>query len=95
MKLRLTPAARDDLRAVFREGVRLFGEQQARRYLGQLERELHYVADFPEAVRLRDEFSRPVRIHRFGAHIIVFDIISDEVVVARIRHGREDWVMDY
>ena len=94
MKLRLTPAARDDLRAVFREGIRLFGEKQARRYLGQLDRDLRFVADFPEAVRLRDEFSRPVRIHRSGAHIIIFDIVSDEVVVARIRHGREDWAVD-
>jgi toxin ParE1/3/4 len=95
MILRLTPAARDDLRAIFREGVRLFGEQQARRYLEQLGNELRFVGDFPQAVRLRDEFNRPVRVHRFNAHIIIFDIVGDEVVVARIRHGHEDWTADY
>jgi toxin ParE1/3/4 len=93
--LRLTLLAQDDLRSILREGIRLFGEQQARRYLEQLGKELRFIADFPEAVRLRDEFYRPVRVHRFNAHVIIFDIVENEVVVARIRHGHEDWSSDY
>ncbi len=95
MILRLTLLAQDDLRSILREGIRLFGEQQARRYLEQLGKELRFIADFPEAVRLRDEFYRPVRVHRFNAHVIIFDIVENEVVVARIRHGHEDWSSDY
>lgn len=95
MRLRLTHLAQEDLRSIFREGVRLFGEQQARSYLGQISKELRFVGDFPQAVRMRDEFYRPVRVHRFNAHVIIFDIIGDEVVVARIRHGHEDWTADY
>jgi toxin ParE1/3/4 len=94
MILRLTPAAEHDLRSIFKDGVRLFGEAQARRYVEQIGKALRFVGDFPEAVRLREEFYRPVRVHRAGAHVIIFDIVGDEVIVARIRHGHEDWASD-
>lgn len=89
--LRLTPIARSDLRTIYREGVRLFGEVQARRYFNLLTEELRFIEAFPLAVRLRDEFVPAVRIHPAGAHVIIFDVMETEIIVARIRHGREDW----
>jgi len=91
MKVRLTPAARADLRAIYREGVRLFGQVQAARYIAVLEQALRFIGDFPLAVRLRPEFNPPLRVHPVSAHIIVFDVAQGEVIVVRIRHGREDW----
>ena len=90
-QLRLTPAARSDLRAIYREGVRQFGEAQARRYLNTLTAELRFIGEFPLAVRLREEFIPPLRIHPVSAHVIIFVVTDDEVHITRIRHGREDW----
>jgi len=89
--LRLTPAARADLRTIYQEGVRRFGDVQARRYFDRLTEELRFIESFPLAVRLRDEFVPAVRIHPAGAHVIIFDVRETEIIVARIRHGREDW----
>ncbi|WP_397416984.1 type II toxin-antitoxin system RelE/ParE family toxin [Phenylobacterium sp.] len=92
MKLRLTAQADEDLDAVFLQGAERFGLAQADAYVEALLRTLDLIADFPRAASERQEFDPPVRIYPYRSHVIVFRIESEEVVVVRIRHGREDWM---
>lgn len=48
----------------------------------------------PGIVRERVEFTPPVRIYRYEAHIIVFRDEGDHLAIIRIRHGSEDWASD-
>ena len=59
-----------------------------------LEATFEFLADYPRAARLRQEISPPVRALPYKAHLIVYDIENDDVIVIlRIRHSREDWMI--
>jgi len=88
---RLTRAAEEDVIHVYLESARLFGRLQADRYLDGLERAFDFVAEHPLAARERREITPPVRIHVYGAHIIVYLVEPDGVLILRIRHGHENW----
>lgn len=48
--------------------------------------------DFPKTMRERPELGRRVRVHHFKAHVILSELLDEEVAILSIRHGREDWV---
>lgn len=95
MTLRFSRRALDDLQAIYRHGVHQFGETQATAYQRALHEAFRFIAEFPEANRLRTEFIRPYRIQRHEAHLIFYRIEKGEVYITRIRHGHEDWTADY
>jgi toxin ParE1/3/4 len=88
---RLSLAARQDLRTIYTDSESAFGEIQAGRYITGLRRTLAFLADNPRAARERAEFEPPVRVHRYGSHVVVYVLDAEDVLVVRIRHGREDW----
>lgn len=92
MGFRLTREAEDDIVAIARIGLQLFGDAQARRYHDELFDMIELIAANPRMARERMEISPPVRIHPFRAHLIVYLIDEDErVLVIRVRHSHEDW----
>lgn len=71
----------------------LFGLAQAERYHARLQRAFDLLAANPTMARERSELSPPVRIHPCGSHIILYIVVADsDVLIVRVRHGREDWV---
>lgn len=94
MWIRLSAAAREDLKSILREGLRRFGETAAFRYNEDLKRLLHLIGETPFMARERDEFEPPIRVHPFRSHIIIYQIEEDHVLVLRIRHGHEDWTSE-
>lgn len=94
MALRFTQAAEDDLLEIFVTGLLEFGEAQAFKYRDKLKRSLDFIEDNPLGVRERPELSPSVRVHPAGAHLILYIVDGDGVLVIRIRHGREDWAND-
>lgn len=89
---KLSVKAEEDIIHVYREGVRLFGVEQAEVYLAGIEKIFQFLSNTPEAARERTEIDPPVRIHPYGSHNIIYLIDSErEVFVLRVRHGREDW----
>ncbi|WP_430431995.1 type II toxin-antitoxin system RelE/ParE family toxin [Oceanicaulis sp.] len=92
MSYKLSRAAEDDIIALYFDGVRQFGTSQADRYLTDLEMAFHFLAAHPFAARERTEIEPPVRCHAHGAHIVIYLVNpAAEVLILRIRHGREDW----
>ena len=91
MSFRLTVQAQSDLVEITETGVRLFGEAQAIRYYDDLFALFDLIAANPDFARERLEIRPPVRIHPFKAHLIyIVDDVGD-VLILRIRHGRENW----
>lgn len=94
MKLVLTREADADIEEILFKGAMQFGLQVADQYKRELNRTLDFLRLYPEASRERLEFSPPVRIHPFKAHVIIYRVSDDTVEIIRIRHGREDWAND-
>ncbi|GMG85616.1 type II toxin-antitoxin system RelE/ParE family toxin [Paralimibaculum aggregatum] len=95
MIFRLTARAEEDIIQTYLEGAREFGGAQAEAYHARLERTLALLADNPRLARGRTELAPPVRVHPCGVHVIVHLVDeSDDVLIVRLRHGREDWVVD-
>ncbi|GJE15155.1 hypothetical protein FOHLNKBM_6233 [Methylobacterium longum] len=49
------------------------------------------LASQPRLARLRDEFTPPVRLHPYQAHMIVYVEEGPGVLIVRVLHGRQDW----
>ena len=94
MKVRFTNAAEADIAQINREGIRLFGPQQAQAYAGGLAQAFRLIGEFPHASPEREYMRRPVRVRAYGSHVIVYLVLEEYVLIVRIRHGREDWQED-
>jgi toxin ParE1/3/4 len=88
---RLSNAAGRDLEHVFADGIQKFGRKQALRYSEDLETVFQRIADNPLLYRERFEVHPPVRIVAFHAHLILYQIEGDDVLIGRVLHGHEDW----
>lgn len=95
MALNYTKAAEDDLLNIFVEGILEFGEVQAVKYRGVIERSLTFIESNPRAVRERFEITPVVRVHPVGVHVIIFQTQeNDDVLIIRVRRASEDWSND-
>ncbi|MEM1038008.1 MAG: type II toxin-antitoxin system RelE/ParE family toxin [Pseudomonadota bacterium] len=91
MSYRLTADAALDLMQVYYEGLELFGVKQAETYQDRLDQAFGAIAINPLASQERAEINPPVRIRPVGAHIIIYVVNLDGVLILNIRHAREDW----
>ena len=94
MPYRLSREASEDIIHLYLEGRRLFGERQAETYYAGLKDTLDVLAKFPRLARERPELRPAMRAHRYQAHIVLYVIDAEEILVVRVRHGREDWDSD-
>jgi len=91
-RYRLTRAASDDIMAIFVDGVERFGLPQADLYHAGLAAAFERIAKYPFSARLREEIVPPMRVRRFRAHLILYDLVEENrPLILRVRHGREDW----
>lgn len=90
-RYRLGAAAGDDLEDILRFTRRRWSAQQASDYLDGIEATFERLADMPLAARERSEFRPPVRIAHFKAHVIVYRVEGDFVLIDRILHARSNW----
>ena len=92
MPYRISSHAKDDVIAIYVEGTREFGLEQADIYYSMLDDVFSLIGDYPEMARLREEITPPVRIHPFKSHMIVYEVEGDWVTILRVRHARENWI---
>lgn len=94
MSYRLSTRADADLIAIYEAGAELFGSAQAESYVAGLRATIMLIAKRPRAYRERREIVPPVRVSRFHAHLVVYELEGDGIVVIRLPHGRSDWPSD-
>ncbi|MBB4857459.1 toxin ParE1/3/4 [Novosphingobium chloroacetimidivorans] len=84
-----------DIDRLYENGVVTFGLSAADAYYEGLFATFDFLASYPHAARLRTEVDPPTRVYRYRSHLIVYDVGDrGEVIIQRIRHGREDWQGD-
>lgn len=87
----LRPLAEADLAAIWDHTLAAWGLRQAEAYLAGLGNTFELLAEHPEIARLRHDFSPPLRLHPYRAHLILFQS-GAAVEIIRVVHGRADWV---
>ncbi|WP_203310293.1 type II toxin-antitoxin system RelE/ParE family toxin [Sphingomonas beigongshangi] len=90
----LSRRATADLDAIYWGGADRFGLDQSEHYVAGLLDTLAFLADFPNAARLRLELDPPLRAHPYRSHLIVYEAVADGITVLRIPHARSDWATD-
>jgi toxin ParE1/3/4 len=91
MACRTTRRADQDIIDIYFKGCREFGQAQAERYHAGLAATFDLIDRNPRLARERAEFDPPVRLHPYGAHMIVYRVDESGVLIVRVLHGRQDW----
>lgn len=91
MSYRTTERADLDIAEIYRHGAVAFGLVQAERDQDELFRTFSRLAENPRIARERIEITPPVRLHPYGAHLIIFVQHGDGIVIVCVLHGRQDW----
>jgi toxin ParE1/3/4 len=91
MPVEISKRAEADLERLLRRSVAEFGQDHAERYYQSMLGAFEWLAEYPLAARERPEYRGNVRLHREGAHIIVYRPMGDQkVLIVRVLHGRQD-----
>ncbi len=88
--LRLTRAAREDLKAIGRYTQGAWGRPQRDAYLSQFDRRFRSLAQFPTLGRSCDDIRPGYRKYAEGAHVIFYREVDGGIEIVRILHGRLD-----
>lgn len=91
MTYRTTTEADRELIEIYVFGAERFGVQQSEQYLDGLFQTFDLLAENPYLARERRELNPPMRLHPYGAHMIVYAITGDDILIVRVLHGRQDW----
>jgi toxin ParE1/3/4 len=91
MGYRTTRQADDDIIGTYLDGYRKFGRLQAERYHDGLAKTFGAIAWSPYIARERTEFTPPVRLHRYNAHLIIYRVGNEDILIIRVLHGRQNW----
>jgi len=87
---RVSRKAQQDIRDIGRYTQDRWGSDQRRSYLSGLAECFERLAEMPTLAAERREFDPPVRIHRYGSHLVVYLTDRDGVLVLRVLHESMD-----
>ncbi len=91
MTFRTTPRADEDIAEAYVTGALRFGVTQVERCQAGLFDAFRMLAATPQMARERREFTPPVRLHPYRAHVIVYVVDGFAILILRVLHGRQDW----
>ena len=91
MTWRTTRRADLDIAGIYVHGERTFGIRQAEHYQAGLFQTFDMLAENPRLARERPEITPPVRLHPYGAHMIVYTRTDEAILIVRVLHGLQDW----
>lgn len=90
LSLVLSPAAREDLRAIHQYGARQWGKPRSNEYMNSLKDKLWLILEQPEIGAVRSELSPDVRSVSVASHVIFYRVQREQLQIIRILHGRQD-----
>ncbi len=94
MPYRLTLEAEADIIEIAERGLNRWGLRKAQIYHNGLFELFDLIASTPAMARQTTELTPPVRVQRYKAHLVIYLIDDEGVLIVRVRHGREDWQED-
>ena len=78
---------------MYADGLEKFGVKQAEKYYDDIFKQFARIAETPKLYPLRHGLPTPARVCPYKSHIILYKQISDDILIVRIRHNREDWLL--
>lgn len=95
MAVELSAEADCDLADLIASGLDRYGLAASDKYVARLREAFEMIGTFPRIARARDEIDGAPRGFPVGMHIIFYQVDDmDNILILRIRHGREDWLAD-
>lgn len=94
MQLRVSRAAREDIRNIHRRGEEAFGLRQADAYAAGMVQAFRIIAEYPLAARIRTEIPMGIRVQPYRSHVIIYAVRDTHIDLLRVRHALEDWIGD-
>jgi toxin ParE1/3/4 len=91
MSVKLSAAAQLDLFQIATEGLERFGPHQVARYEAGLQKAFDLLARNPKIASEHSEYTPPVWIYPFQAHVIIYFIVEEDIFIVRVCHSRDDW----
>ena len=89
-KLKLSPAARTDLKSIGQYTKEKWGKDQRNRYLAGLDDRFHGLADNPMLGRSRGEIKEGYRSFNEGSHAIFYRVTGRDIEIISILHQSMD-----
>jgi toxin ParE1/3/4 len=87
---KLYPEAELDLEDIWQYTTKTWSDNQAVKYIDDIDAVFYLLVDNPFLCRERTEFQPPVRIHGFQSHLIVYRQLGDDIAIIRILHESVD-----
>ncbi len=87
---KLTLAAKNDLKEIWRDTVERWSEQQAEKYIYQLEKKFKDLATTPKLGRSRPDIQKGYRSLPEGKHIIFYRVADNIIEIIGIPHASMD-----
>jgi toxin ParE1/3/4 len=87
---KLYPEAELDLEGIWEYTAKTWSDNQAVKYIDDIEAVFLLLVDNPFLCRERVELQPPVRIHCFQSHLIVYRQLGDDIGIIRILHESVD-----
>ena len=81
-----------DTEALYAASLAQFGQRAADRYFAIMLDAAQFASDHPLAAPERVDCLIPVRVRYFGAHLLVYRLAGDDVVIVRVFHQSQDWI---
>lgn len=92
MKLSFSAESRRDPRAIARHGTLRFGVAQATAYAARIARSLKAIQTAPQIAAVKLGYSKLLRVHPVGSHLIVYEIAEDRITVVRVLHAHQNLI---
>jgi toxin ParE1/3/4 len=89
-KVRLTPAAKGQLKSIWQYTFETWGEQKADAYLAEIEAKLNMIAENPELGRERPEIKPGYHSIKVNRHIVFYLLGEKHIDVIGVLHERMD-----
>lgn len=86
----ISPAAREDLRAIHQYGIRYWGKPRSDDYLTSLKETLWSLLKHPEKGKTRPEFPGEIRSLPASSHVIFYRIQRKQLEIIRVLHVRQE-----
>tara|TARA_R110002110_G_scaffold9200_6_gene45537 strand:+ start:2830 stop:3111 length:282 start_codon:yes stop_codon:yes gene_type:complete len=84
----LSPAARQDLREIWRYSEGNWGQARADAYIADLHDAFTRLALFPGSGHLDERYGEGIRLSRAGRHLIIHRASENALEIIRILHGQ-------
>lgn len=91
-KFILSTRADDDIEELFDSGVIKFGENQAIKYLEDLNLMFIFLSENPEVGKKRNEIKLKLYSFPYGSHIIFYRIFKKHIRIVRVLYGGRDLI---